>query len=387
MMSPGQRRTALSGHARRWGYTVELSIETRQVGAVDVQAHPAQPMAVNVVDPRHDRQWEELTKSTTGSLFTSPAWIRAVSDTYQFEPRASVATADGRPVAGLAYTEVRDLRGIRLSSLPFSDRADPVLRNPTSWDDIAADLVRSEHPYTLRCLEGTAPVGDGRFRVEHRAAWHATAVTGSPGSLFEGLHPSARRNVRVAERHGLEISASNELRAVRAFHALHVDLRKRKYRLLAPSVEFFERIWHEFHPDDGIVTMLALVDGQPVAGAVFLVWQDVLYYKFGASLASHLSVRPNDALFWAGIRYANSRGLSYVDWGLSELDQPGLVAYKRKWASTESRIVTLRTGSAPPGGGGELNALLSGLTRVLTRDDVSDAAAAEAGALLYRYFC
>ncbi|WP_170309016.1 lipid II:glycine glycyltransferase FemX [Pseudonocardia hierapolitana] len=351
------------------------------------QCHPGAD-SIHVVDPRYDGRWEQLTRSTTGSIFTSSPWIRAVCDTYGFEPRGTVATdVAGEPIAGLADVEIRDFRGVRISSLPFSDRADPVLRSSKAWIPLASGLVWSDAPFTLRCLDGTPPAVDPMFRTEHRAAWHGTSLTGSPADLFGRLHPSARRNVRVAGRNGVEISVSATLEAVREFHALHLDLRKRKYRLLAQPVEFFERIWTEFHREDGIVTMLAFIDGQPVAGALFLVWQDVAYYKFGASLASHLAARPNDALFWTAMQWASSRGLSSIDWGLSELDQPGLVAYKRKWASVERQILTIRSGNQLSDEGADVTRLLTELTRLLTQDDVPSRVTAMAGALLYRYFC
>jgi CelD/BcsL family acetyltransferase involved in cellulose biosynthesis len=339
------------------------------------------------LDSRHDGRWEKLTRNTAGSVFTSRPWIRALCDTYGFVPRATLATdSEGEPISGLARVEIRDFRGARLSGLPFSDRANPVLRSDWAWSAIAERIVTIRVPFTLRCLDDTPPALDLRFRTEHRAAWHGTALTGPPTDLFDRLHPSARRNVRTAARRGVEVSVSNDIEAVHEFYALHLELRKRRYRLLAQPIEFFEWIWKEFQREDGIVTMLALVGGQPVAGALFLVWQDVAYYKFGASSASHLAFRPNDALFWAFLEWASSRELSSVDRGLSEFDQPGLVAYN-KWASVERQIVTLRSGSPFSNQGADVTRLLTDLTHLLTQDDVPSRVTAEAGALLYRYFC
>ncbi|MGH4023638.1 MAG: GNAT family N-acetyltransferase, partial [Pseudonocardiaceae bacterium] len=120
---------------------------------------------------------------------------------------------------------------------------------------------------------------------------------------------------------------------------------------------------------------------------MFLVWGDTLYYKFGASQPEHLSLRPNDAIFWAGLRWAVARGLRWLDWGLSDVDQPGLVAYKRKWATEERTIVTLRTGGEQARRPGDTGVVLDELTRLLTDDSVPDAVTTQAGALLYRYFC
>jgi CelD/BcsL family acetyltransferase involved in cellulose biosynthesis len=171
-------------------------------------------------------------------------------------------------------------------------------------------------------------------------------------------------------------------------HGLHVRLRKGKYRLLAQPREFFERIWQEFAPAGRCLTLVAMLDDVPVAAALFLEWNGVLYYKFGASLQEHLHVRPNDAIYWTGIGLGVERGLQLVDWGLSDLDQPGLVGFKRKWATQERRLLTLRAGTAQPRPGQrEFGDALGGLAQLLTEGTVPDDVTERAGALLYRYFC
>nr|WP_239029073.1 GNAT family N-acetyltransferase [Pseudonocardia acidicola] len=205
--------------------------------------------------------------------------------------------------------------------------------------------------------------------------------------MHRRISSQARRNIGAAARAGVRVDVRPDLAAVAEFHRLHVRLRKHKYRLLAQPLEFFERIWQEFSPGR-VVTLLATVAGEVIAGALFVEWGGVLYYKFGASLPEHLHLRPNDAVYWAAIRCGVRWGLDLVDWGLSDLDQPGLVAYKRKWATTERPLLTLAAGAAEPRPGHrELGAALSGLTRLLTDDSVPDEITAQAGGLLYRYFC
>jgi lipid II:glycine glycyltransferase (peptidoglycan interpeptide bridge formation enzyme) len=202
--------------------------------------------------------------------------------------------------------------------------------------------------------------------------------------LYRSFSSAARRNIAAAERNGVTVRAATDLDAVRTYHRLHVGTRKYKYRMLAQPLSFFERIWHEFSPGDNIVTLLAYFDGQPIGGALYLVWNDVLYYKFGASLADTLALRPNEMVSWAALRWASERELRQLDWGLSDLDQPGLIAYKRKWASEERRIVTLRSREADTNG--DLLPLLGDLTKLLTSDEVPDHITEQAGSVVYRYF-
>jgi hypothetical protein len=352
---------------------------------------PRPPVLEGVgVDPRTDPAWELLARSGPGSLFTSPPWIRAVCDTYGFTPHAVVVRdGAGAPVGGLAWVPLDDPRGARTSSLPFSDRADPLCADAATWArvlDASGLAAPGAPPFALRCLDGSPAQDDPRLHTTGRAAWHGTPLGTSPEELFGRLDSSARRAVAKAGRSGVAVELRSDLAAVRTFHGLHVRLRKDKYRMLAPPLTFFERISAEFAPGGHLVTALALVDGEPVAGALFLEWDGTLYYKFGASRREHLAARPNDAVYWAGIRHGLDRGLGLVDWGLSDLDQPGLVAFKRKWASFERSLLTLRAGEPDPANAA-FGTTLAELTRLLTDASVPDPITEQAGALLYRWFC
>ncbi len=343
---------------------------------------------VKRVDPRTHPLWHELASGPDGSLFTSPPWITAVSDTYGFTPSASVVVDEsGSASAGVAWTDVDDLRGRRRLTLPFCDRADPIAADRTAWEALAADALTEDIPLTLRCLDTSPAVEDPRLSTIGEAAWHATPLTRSLDELHAAFRPQTRRNIATAERAGVQVILSAEVEAVREYHRLHVELRKRKYRLLAQPREFFDRIWKAFAPADGIRTALAVVNGRPVAGALYLLWQDTAYYKFGASQAEFLPLRPNDAIHWHVIRWAHGRGLRMLDWGLSDLDQPGLCRYKSGWAGVEGRIRTLNAGGPPRGRRADVEETLSAITDLLTEPSVPQPVTERAGAALYRFFC
>jgi CelD/BcsL family acetyltransferase involved in cellulose biosynthesis len=344
---------------------------------------------MNIVeaDPQTDVRWHELVTREPSDVFHAPAWSRVLRETYGFEIRALMVVDDaGEPRAGVPVCPIRDMRGPRLVTLPFSDYCDPLVRERADWEVLWAEVRRHGCPYLCRCLHNDLPVADGGFSCTRQARWHAADLSGSLDEVWGRLDESARRAIRKAEKEGLTIEAAEDEKMLRAFYDLHLRVRKFKYRLLAQPYRMFESVWAHFLAAGKGCLLVAKAADKVVGGAVFLVWRDTLYYKFGASDPAGLSHRPNDRIMWEGIRYAKARGLRRLDLGLSDWDQDGLVRYKRKFATEEKPIRFLRGAPASEAAPGAEARLLHELTALFTDPLVPDRVTETAGGLLYRYF-
>jgi CelD/BcsL family acetyltransferase involved in cellulose biosynthesis len=342
---------------------------------------------VIIADAVTDPLWGRLVEQRRTSVFHSPAWLRVLQDTYGFPLRASMLrAAAGDPLGGLLYAEVDDIRGPRLVSLPFSDFCDPIVADAAAWQAVTAGVLGDARRFDMRCVHSEEPLHDPRLAEVGRARWHAIEVEPDEGEAWQRLHPSARRAIRKAEGAGVTVEHATDERHLREFFELHLRVRRRKYGLLAQPFAFFEHIWTQFLDKGSGVLILARVDGQAVAGCLFLEWQDTLYYKFNASDLDTLEVRPNDRVLWEGLRYARMRGLQRLDFGLTDWDQAGLVQYKRKYATEERTITMLRQAPSPPEQPDKAGPLLRQLTDLLVDEAVPDDVAERGGALLYRYF-
>jgi CelD/BcsL family acetyltransferase involved in cellulose biosynthesis len=320
-------------------------------------------------------------------LFSSRPWTEVLARTYGFEISASARLGrDGRVEAAILFSHIRDLRGERVVCLPFSDYCDPLVEDPAAWDELTEPLLRLGAPVRLRCLRNTIPDGDGRFEVLKQAKWHGADLTRSEDELWAGLSGSARQNVRQAERNGLVVREGRRFEDVRIFHRLHVHLRKAKYRMLAQPAAMFENLHALFAPGDQLVVLLAEMDGEPVAGILLLQWRDVLYYKFNASAEQRF--RPNDLLLWNAMLLGRRRGLTRLDFGLSDADQPGLIRYKQKFATEEQdvRFLEWRPNVHLDPRPDQAAQVLGGVTRLLTDPSVPDEITQAAGDQLYRFF-
>ena len=349
---------------------------------------------IREIDPLEDPIWERLhAKADHGStLFSSTPWLRAVCDTYGLKPRAKMAfDQEGKPVGGFAYCGIDDLLGRRIVSFPFSDFHDPI--GDLAGASSAAETLAEENPdipVRLKIPAGRLPdLNPELFPDEQRLLLHhIIAVSDADAETqFADLHSQVRQNIRKGRRAGIEVELRSDIEAVRAFYELHVGVRTHKYRLLPQPYSFFESLHAIFSATDDLRVALANVDGRPVAGILYIQSGQTLYYKFNASDTDGLKVRPNEQLIWAGIEHCIERGLTGIDLGVSDIDQPGLVRFKRKFAQFEQEVATVGgAGTSTSPLAAELRGVFGQLTGLLTDPGVPADVAERAGDVLYRYF-
>jgi len=315
--------------------------------------------------------------------------MQVLAETYGLEARAYVALdAAEEPKAGIPFCRITDLMGERIVTLPFSDYCDPLVANSEQWSCLIDTLLAERCPIVVRCLHNSVPRTDDRFMLVKQAKWHGMDLQPDLDSLWQGLHDSSRRAINKARRDGVEVRIAQEEDDLRAFFEMHLRVRKYKYRLLAQPYHFFENIWRHFIETQNGVLMMAFYCGEIIGGVMFLEWKDTLYYKFNASALADLSHRPNDLLIWEGIKYGRAKGYTYLDFGLSDWDQEGLVRYKRKFATQEKTISFLRytPDEAATQQEKQVRGLLSQLTDLFTDESVPDRVTDRAGDVLYGYF-
>jgi CelD/BcsL family acetyltransferase involved in cellulose biosynthesis len=278
--------------------------------------------------------------------------------------------------------------GERTVVLPFSDYCDPLVADAASWNLLIEHLLALRNPVAVRCLHNTVPLADKRFLVVKQAKWHGLDLRPELDAIWSGMQDSVHRAIRKSERDAITVRMAESEEDLRAFFEMHLKIRKYKYALLAQPYSFFQNIWRHFMETQRGFLLLAIFDGKIIAGDLFLDWKDTLYYKFNASHPDELSHRPNDLLIWKGIQLGKEKGLKYLDFGLSDIDQEGLVRYKRKFGTEEKEISFLRNdcGSRTSAAVKEMQILLGKLTEKFTNHQVPDLVTEQAGEDLYRLF-
>jgi len=335
---------------------------------------------ISVDDPR----WSALVAShSEAGPFHHPAWAALLAATYGFDAFALVDFDEhGLVNRGLPVLEI----GGRLQrrawvALPYTDYLPVLTSSPAENHTFLAAVDRAWRDADVGYLEVRSPVpGYEAYQFETDVI-HRLELNDDPHVVFQRFHQMAARGVRKAEREGLTVRRGERPEDLtEVFRSLHLITRRRQGAPIQPR-RFFQLLWDEFLARQLGYVLLAYHGREPVAGAVFLVWNGILTYKFGASNPAALNLRPNHLIFWRAIRDACSQGMRMVDMGLSDHNNAGLRAFKSRWGATEEPLLFTTLTEGPRGHrAGHAPRLLQAVIR-----HSPPIVCKAAGELLYRY--
>lgn len=315
-----------------------------------------------------DPRWIELASGhPDATVFHHPRWGTLLGDCYGYRALVAAATDDsGRLLAAVPLVDVKSrLTGRRAVGLAFTDFCPPLVAPGAD----AATLVRALED--LRRREGWPRV-ELRWRVDgalpgERVLRHTTALSRDADAVFASFKKTrVKQPIRQARDAGISVRASTAWEDVRSYYDLHLRTRR---RLGVPTqpLRFFRLVWERL-VSDGFGRVALAYDGpRLVAGGVFLRWNGVTTYKFGASEADAWKLRPNHLLLWEAIQQACADGDGVFDWGRTELGHEGLRSFKLGWAD-EQEVTYSVLADAPPEGGPRRGG--AALTKVIQRSPV-----------------
>jgi len=299
------------------------------------------------IDPLTDWRWDELVRRhPRASLFHSPAWLKALSLTYQYPAVAYVTSRAGQRLeSGMAFCQVESwLTGRRLVSLPFSDHCEPLVDSREDLDAITLAVEAEVRRGLWRYME-MRPV----WPVEIATSLHPTTVPYTfheldlerdIQTLFRNCHKSStQRKILRAEREGLRYREGSSEELLDDFYRLLAITRQRHRRPPQPR-KWFVNLMACFGED--LKIRIALKDDLPVAAILTIRHKDTMTYKYGGSDTRFNSLGGMHFLVWRAIREAKCAGMRAFDFGRSDADQQGLITFKKRWGATQSELTYSR---------------------------------------------
>lgn len=297
-------------------------------------------MDIKIVDPIEYPDWDSLLLRVNDySFFHSSAWAKVLKESYQYKPIYFSFFENGNLAFLMPLMEIRSqLTGKRGVSLPFTDQCAPYFLKR----EVLQDAVQRAIDYGVRARwryiewRGTEYFTEGVIPSEVYYT-HDLNLMRTEAELFSIIRESNRRNVKKSIREGVYIKIDQSLEALKSFYRLNCMTRKR-HGLPPQPFAFFRNVFNHIISKGYGIVVSAFHSEKLIAASVFFHFGRGAIFKYGASDNKHHNLRPNNLILWEAIKWYRNRGFESLNLGRTELENLGLLQYKRIWGATESSI-------------------------------------------------
>jgi CelD/BcsL family acetyltransferase involved in cellulose biosynthesis len=307
-------------------------------------------VSVYVINPVTDPRWDELaTRHPKASAFHQTGWLRALESTYGYELVGLTSAIPGAELRdGLVFAKVASwVTGTRLVSLPFSDHCEPLVRTASEAGEFGQWLTREANKQRWRYVEirPLEPNADYGWEPASSFCFHSLDLTPRSEDIFRALHKnSIQRKVRRAEREELTYEVGRSPQLLREFYWLVVITRRRQ-RLLPQPRSWFANLVECMGARCQI--RVARWNGVAVAAIFTLEHGKSTIYKYGCSDERFHYLGGMPFLFWKLIEESKAAGMTDIDFGRSDLDNQGLIAFKNKFGASRKHLSYYRYSTDP----------------------------------------
>jgi hypothetical protein len=280
-----------------------------------------------------DDRWDNLVaRHPRASVFHQRGWLQALGLTYGYKPFVLTSTPRDKPLQdGMVLCHVSSwITGTRLVSLPFSDHCEPLL-NDASEPQEFINFLRvqcDQHRWKYVEIRPSFDMqGAGYGLPSSNSYWlHELDITPSLEQLFKRLHRSSLQGkIRRAGRERLSYEVGRSEPVINDFYHLLLETRRR-HGLPPQPRKWFKNLLE--CAGDNIQIRLARKDGFPIAAVLTLRHGSWIAYKYACSDARFHNLGGMPFLIWQLIQESKASGVQRIDFGRSDLDNEGLIAFK-----------------------------------------------------------
>jgi lipid II:glycine glycyltransferase (peptidoglycan interpeptide bridge formation enzyme) len=212
------------------------------------------------------------------------------------------------------------------------------LKEKTLWD-VGPDEVDPHVEYLQQALSDMGwkkkgGDGDGFSAVQPQFVFRLPLKGRSLDDVFAGFHTNWRRNVRKAEKQGVEVTVGGAEDLQEFYDLLKVTAERDKF--MVRNFAYFQRMYQALKKEDPnrIKLYMARYEGELLASTLAIHSNDHTWYLYGASSNEKREKMPNHAIQWRMIQDAHALGAHTYDFrGISHtLDESsplfGLLRFK-----------------------------------------------------------
>ncbi len=300
-------------------------------------------MQIQIVDPTQVSDWDSrLLEAREVDIFHSSHWAKVLKESYRYLPIFFTASENGQLSLSLPLMEIRSVwTGKRGCSLPFTDQCVPFFLERKTFHDALDKCIDHGRKAGWRYIEIRAS-NTFRDASPWRAYFdHVIHLSRDETDLFARLAPNNKRNIRKAIREGLAVEIGTSWDDVASFCRLNFLTRKR-HGLPPQPLLFFKKVYEHIISTGCGSVISARYGRKIIASSIYFHFGNRALFKYGASANGYHHMRPNNLIMWEAIRWCKEHNFETLSLGRTELDNPGLLRYKRTWGALEQLIEYFR---------------------------------------------
>lgn len=264
-------------------------------------------------------EWNGLLNDfDDATIFHTMEWMRILADEFHPRPRFFTVVQRGKIVGVFPVFSMRKTF-FNIMASPLLGWATPHL-GPLAPEDIILDSLISlkgiltEEKVDYFEISFTKEIQERALRnkgFETERKWtYLLEIESDPDKMWGKLKSKCRNMIRKAEKSNVSVRVAHDSSWIDEYYEMAKDVYDKSGRFPPISNDFLQKIWGAFYPKDRVRVLLAQHNSKVIAGAIFLIYKDTVYYWDGVSYRRYNRYAPNNLLQWELIKWASESGLA-----------------------------------------------------------------------------
>jgi len=137
----------------------------------------------------------------------------------------------------------------------------------------------------------------------------------SEEELMSKQNSKTRYNIKLAEKKGVKVIEDTSERGLEDYLRILAETTKRQ-GFYAHTPEYFNKLWESLKDNDMMHIFKAVYENKVLVVWIVFVFNNVLYYPYGASSSLYREVMASNLMMWEVIRFGKAKGCKNFDmWG------------------------------------------------------------------------
>jgi len=305
-------------------------------------------MRLKVIDGSGDDEINEFVSACPNSLIYSyPGFIELITKHLDASPGWIIAKDEKGILGALPFAQSKAGEfGTVFNSLPYYGSNGGVLQS-ISNTRIKVTIIKKYFDYAQSQNACSATITTNPLQMDHEIYENTVdgfikdertgQITHLPENpeddlikIFDDPRP---RNIRRAQKEGINVSSGNERSSLEFLYKVHVE-NMQSIQGLHKSWNFFEKLLSEM-PSDMWSVYIGSKEGEPVAALLLFYFNGTAEYFTPVIKSEHRNTQALTLVIFEAMQDAANKRCKNWNWGGTWLSQTGVYDFKKKWGTSD----------------------------------------------------